>query len=76
MVVQAHLAAQATKDSKSQERRRKRKFLVMKIMYERGYARQEIISLRIPQRKARLQDNLGANLCRMSTPPEAGAPTI
>jgi hypothetical protein len=36
MVVQAHLTAQATKDSKSQERRRKRKFLLMKIMYERG----------------------------------------
>jgi hypothetical protein len=33
MVVQAHLAAQTTKDSKSQERRRKRKFLLMKIMF-------------------------------------------
>jgi Domain of unknown function (DUF4351) len=45
MVVQAHLAAQATKDSKSQERRKKRKFLLMKIMYERGYEQQQIIDL-------------------------------
>ncbi len=45
MVVQAHLVAQATKDNKSQERRRKRKFLLMKIMYEQGYPRQEIIDL-------------------------------
>jgi Domain of unknown function (DUF4351) len=45
MMVQAHLAAQATKDSKSQQRCRKRKFLLMKIMYERGYPRQEIIDL-------------------------------
>jgi hypothetical protein len=44
-MVVAHLAAQATKDSKSQERRRKRKFQLMRIMYERGYARQEIIDL-------------------------------
>jgi hypothetical protein len=45
MVVQAHLAAQATKDSKSQERRRKRKLLLMRIMYERDYPRQQIINL-------------------------------
>jgi hypothetical protein len=44
-VVQAHLAAQATKGRESQQRRRKQKFALMTMMYERGYSRQEVINL-------------------------------
>jgi Domain of unknown function (DUF4351) len=45
VVVQAHLAAQATKGRESQQRRRKQKFALMTMMYERGYSRQEVIDL-------------------------------
>jgi Domain of unknown function (DUF4351) len=45
VVVLAHLAAQATKAPRSQERRRKRKFALTKMLYERGYNRQEVIDL-------------------------------
>jgi hypothetical protein len=45
VVVQAHLAAQATKGKESQQRRRKQKFALMTMMYERGYSRQEVIDL-------------------------------
>jgi Domain of unknown function (DUF4351) len=44
-VLQAHLAAQATKGRESQQRRRKQKFALMTTMYERGYSRQEVIDL-------------------------------
>jgi hypothetical protein len=43
--VQAHLAAQATKGKESQQRRRKQKFALMTMMYEKGYSRQEVIDL-------------------------------
>jgi hypothetical protein len=45
VVVQAHLAAQATKGKESQERRRKQKFALITMMYQRGYSRQEVIDL-------------------------------
>ncbi len=45
VVVQAHLAAQATKGKASQDRRRKQKFLLTTMLYERGYSRQEVIDL-------------------------------
>jgi hypothetical protein len=45
VVVLAHLAAQATKDKRSQERRRQRKFILTMMLYERGYGRQEVIDL-------------------------------
>jgi hypothetical protein len=45
VVVQAHLAAQATKGKESQQRRRKQKFALMTMMYEKGYSRQEVIDL-------------------------------
>ncbi len=44
-VVQAHLAAQATKGKESQQRRRKQKFDLVTMMYQRGYSRQEVIDL-------------------------------
>jgi Domain of unknown function (DUF4351) len=45
VVVLAHLAAQATKAKESQERRRKQKFALTKLLYSRGYSRQEVIDL-------------------------------
>jgi hypothetical protein len=45
VVVQAHLAAQATKGKESQQRRRKQKFDLITMMYQRGYSRQEVIDL-------------------------------
>jgi Domain of unknown function (DUF4351) len=42
VVVLAHLAAQATKDSRSQLRRRKRKLTITKMLYERGYSELEV----------------------------------
>jgi hypothetical protein len=45
VVVQAHLAAQATKGKESQQRRRKQKFALVTIMYQRGYTRQQVIDL-------------------------------
>jgi hypothetical protein len=45
LVVLAHLAAQATKGKESQQRRRNQKLNIMKMMYERGYSRQEVIDL-------------------------------
>ncbi len=45
VVVQAHLAAQATKGKESQQRRRKQKFALMTMLYEQRYSRQEIIDL-------------------------------
>jgi predicted transposase/invertase (TIGR01784 family) len=45
VVVLAHLAAQATKDKRSQQRRRQRKFILTTMLYERGYGRQEVIDL-------------------------------
>jgi hypothetical protein len=45
VVVQAHLAAQATKGKESQQRRRKQKFALITMLYEQRYSRQEIIDL-------------------------------
>ncbi len=45
IVVQAHLVAQATKGKASQNRRRKQKFLLTTMLYERGWSRQEVIDL-------------------------------
>jgi Domain of unknown function (DUF4351) len=45
VVVQAHLAAQATKGKESQQRRRKQKFALMTMMYQRGYSQQEVTDL-------------------------------
>jgi predicted transposase/invertase (TIGR01784 family) len=45
VVVLAHLAAQATKDKRSQQRRRQRKFILTTMLYERGYGRQEVLDL-------------------------------
>ncbi len=45
MVVQAHLAAQATKGKESQQRRRRRKFVLTTMLYEQRDSRQEIIDL-------------------------------
>ncbi len=45
VVVRAHLAAQATKGKESQERRKKQKLALMKMMYQRGYSEQEVIGL-------------------------------
>jgi Domain of unknown function (DUF4351) len=42
VVVLAHIAAQTTKDSRSQLRRRKRKLTITKMLYERGYSVQEV----------------------------------
>jgi hypothetical protein len=42
VVVLAHIAAQATKDSRSQLRRRKRKLTITKMLYERGYSAKEV----------------------------------
>jgi Domain of unknown function (DUF4351) len=42
VVVLAHIAAQATKDSRSQLRRSKRKLTITKMLYERGYSVQEV----------------------------------
>jgi Domain of unknown function (DUF4351) len=43
--VQAHLAAQATKGKESQQRRRKQKLDIMKMMYDRGYSQQQVTDL-------------------------------
>jgi hypothetical protein len=45
VVVLAHLAAQATKGKESQQRRRNQKLNIMKMMYDRGYSRQEVTDL-------------------------------
>jgi Domain of unknown function (DUF4351) len=45
VVVQAHLAAQATKGKTSQQRRRQRKYGLTTMLYERGWSEQEIIDL-------------------------------
>jgi hypothetical protein len=45
IVVQAHLAAQATKGKESQQRRRKQKLDIMKMMYDRGYSQQQVTDL-------------------------------
>jgi Domain of unknown function (DUF4351) len=45
VVVQAHLASQATKGKDRQERRKKQKLNIMKMMYDRGYSQQEINDL-------------------------------
>ena len=45
IVVQAHLAAQATKDKASQQRRRQRKYSLTTMLYERGWSKQEVIDL-------------------------------
>ncbi len=45
VVVQTHLAAQATKGKESQQRRRKKKFALMTMLYEKRYSRQEVIDL-------------------------------
>jgi hypothetical protein len=45
VVVQAHLAAQATKGIKSQQRRKTLKFQLVIKLYEKGYSRQEVIDL-------------------------------
>jgi Domain of unknown function (DUF4351) len=45
VVVQAHLAAQATKNKESQQRRRKQKFALTTKLYEKGLSRQEVINL-------------------------------
>jgi Domain of unknown function (DUF4351) len=43
--VQAHLAAQATKNKESQQRRGKQKFALTTKLYEKGLSRQEVINL-------------------------------
>jgi hypothetical protein len=45
IVVQAHLAAQATKGKASQQRRRQRKYILTTMLYERGWSAQEVIDL-------------------------------
>jgi hypothetical protein len=45
IVVQAHLASQATRGKASQQRRRRRKYGLTTMLYERGWAEQEIIDL-------------------------------
>ena len=45
IVVQAHLAAQATKGKASQQRRRQRKYSLTTMLYERGWSKQEVIDL-------------------------------
>ena len=45
IVVQAHLAAQATKGKASQHRRRQRKYRLTTMLYDRGWSEQEIIDL-------------------------------
>jgi Domain of unknown function (DUF4351) len=45
IVVQAHLAAQATKGKASQQRRRQRKYTLTTMLYERGWSEQEVIDL-------------------------------
>jgi Domain of unknown function (DUF4351) len=45
VVVLAHLTAQATKGKESQQRRKHQKLNIMKMMYDRGYSRQEVINL-------------------------------
>jgi Domain of unknown function (DUF4351) len=45
IVVQAHLAAQATKGKASQQRRRQRKYSLTTMLYERGWSEQEVIDL-------------------------------
>jgi hypothetical protein len=45
VVVQAHLAAQATKGKTSQQRRRQRKYSLTTMLYERGWSEQEVIDL-------------------------------
>ena len=45
IVVQAHLTAQATKGKASQQRRRKQKYILTTLLYERGWTEQQIIDL-------------------------------
>ena len=45
IVVQAHLAAQATKGKASQQRRKQRKYSLTTMLYERGWTEQEVIDL-------------------------------
>jgi hypothetical protein len=45
IVVQAHLAAQATKGKASQQRRRQRKYSLTTMLYERGWSQQRVIDL-------------------------------
>ena len=45
VVVQAHLAAQATKNKDSQQRRRKQKYTLSIMLYERGWSEQQVIDL-------------------------------
>ncbi len=45
IVVQAHLAAQATKGKTSQQRIRQRKYSLTTMLYERGWSEQEVIDL-------------------------------
>ena len=45
IVVQAHLAAQATKGKARQHRRRQRKYRLTTLLYERGWSQQEVIDL-------------------------------
>jgi Domain of unknown function (DUF4351) len=45
IVVQAHLAAQATKGKASQQRRQRKKYTLTTMLYERGWSEQEVIDL-------------------------------
>ena len=45
VVVQAHLAAQATKRKTSQKQRRQQKYLLTTMLYQQGWSRQEVIDL-------------------------------
>jgi hypothetical protein len=45
IVVQAHLAAQATKRKTSQEQRKQQKYLLTIVLYEQGWSRQQVIDL-------------------------------
>ena len=45
IVVQAHQVAQATKGKASQQRRRKQKYILTTLLYERGWTEQQIIDL-------------------------------
>jgi predicted Ser/Thr protein kinase len=45
VVIQAHLVAQATNGKESQQRQRKQKLNIMKMIYDRGYSRQEVTDL-------------------------------
>jgi hypothetical protein len=45
IIVQAHLAAQATKGKASQQRRKQQKYKLATILYERGLSEQQVIDL-------------------------------